>query len=255
MKTAIMLIAHGARESEGKDCLTQNSARLKEITGLETYGGYLHIQPSIGETAEKMVGDGIERIIAIPLFIFPGYLTDVTVRKSLGIEPGSSEGRFECGGRSAEVIFTGTFGDHPLMESVITDVCAKYNSSPADTTVMLIFHGNKNGAGKEYVDRCVGYLSDRGYTVMAAYNEFQEPTVEKAAETLIAEGKNVLAIPMFVSPGSHTVSDIPPKLGLDGSDVRSIGNGRTLRYAQEIGMHPGITEILRARLGEVLDLQ
>ncbi len=98
----------------------------------------------------------------------------------------------------------------------------------------------------------VGERTVNGFETAAAYNEFQSPTVEEATERLIATGKNVLAIPMFVSPGGHTTSDIPPKLGLEGSDSRDIGNGRWLRYTAEIGMHPMVSDILKARIDEVL---
>lgn len=252
MKTALLLITHGSPRSEGDDSAVRNRIRLKEALDMDVYIGYIHLEPSIRDAACRMLEDGVERIIAVPLFVFPGFLTDVTVRKEFGFEPNASGGVFRNRDRSAEVVFTGTFGNHPLIKNIFSDICKDNGASPGDTSVMLIFHGSRNNAGTEYVDRCADYLTDAGFTTEVAYNEFQHPTVEEATESLVSKGLNVLAIPFFVSPGVHTTSDIPPKLGLDGSRERDIGNGRTLRYVPEIGMHPGIAEILKARIDEVL---
>ena len=251
MNTAILLIAHGAHESEGNDSAEKNGARLKEMTGMEVYQGYLHLDPTIDAAAGKMLADGVERIIAVPLFVFPGFLPDNSVRKELGLAPGTAKGVFQKDGKSAEIVFTGTFADHPLIENVLVDICKEYDANPDDTSVMLIFHGSRNAAGSELVDQCVGYLAKRGYEAMASYNEFQSPTVEEATDCLIKKGKNVLAIPVFVSPGGHTTSDIPPKLGVDGSRTRDLGGGKKLNYAKEIGMHNGIADILKARIDEL----
>ena len=252
MKTAIMLIAHGADESENNDSATRNRVRLREMTGMDVSIAYLHLRPTVEDTLRDLVGSGVERIIAVPLFVFPGFLSEVTVRKSFGLEPKARSGTVDIDGRQAEIVFTGTFADHPMIGYAMLDVCEENGAVPDDTAVMLIFHGNKTGAGAEYIDRCLGYLSENGFETAAAYNEFQSPTVEETTERLISTGKNILAIPMFVSPGGHTTSDIPPKLGLDGSDSRDIGNGRWLRYTAEIGMHPMVSDILNARIDEVL---
>ena len=251
METAILIIAHGAPESEEDDSAVRNRERLAERTGMDVYIGYLHLEPSIGSAIGRMLDEGVQRIIAVPLFVFPGFLPDVSVRKAMGLEPGAALGTVSIGGRSAQVLFTGTFADHPLMENVLTDVCAGHGVAPKGTSVMLIYHGNRSGSGSENVDRCSGYLTAKGFETVSAYNEFQSPTVQEALESLMGSGKDILAIPMFVSPGSHTVSDIPPKLGLEGGRIRDIGDGRRVIYAEEIGMHPMIADILEARISEV----
>ncbi len=252
MKTAILLIAHGAKESEGKDSASKNRVPLMEATGMDVYLAYLHLEPSVHDTVRRMMDDGVDRIIAVPLFVFPGFLPDVTVRKAVGLEPRAVTGMSREGDGCVRMVFTGTFGDHPLMEDVILDVCGGYGAKPENTSVIMVFHGNRNGSGTENVDRCSRYLSGRGYDVISAYNEFQSPTVEEAVGSLSGKGRDILVIPMFVSPGTHTTSDIPVKLGLNGSDTRDLGNGHILRYAPEIGMHPRIADILKARVDETL---
>ena len=61
MKTAILLIAHGAKESEGRDSASRNRVPLMEATGMDVYLAYLHLEPSVRDTVRKMMDDGVDR--------------------------------------------------------------------------------------------------------------------------------------------------------------------------------------------------
>ncbi len=247
MNTAILMIAHGAPESEGKDCATINAEKVRKATGIPTYVGYLHLEPSIKDAIGRMADDGVEQIMAIPLFITPGGLLDVILRKDFGFDPGVTAGTVECSGRSIGIRFLGTFGTHPKMADVLRGVCERNGATPSDTDVMLIFHGSRKEGRDENADICIGYLDSMGFEAITAYNEFQHPTVEEALEVLRSKEKDILVIPMFVSPGSHTTEDIPPKLGLTEGRSRIFdaeGRGIRLTYEQEIGMDDGIIDIL-----------
>lgn len=255
MKTGILLIAHGAKESENSDSATLHSKRICDQTGYDVRLAYLHLKPGIDEAVHRMMNDGIERIVAVPLFISPGFLTDKVIRRSVGLEPGAPSGTVSHNGREAEIVFTGTFGDHQKMRTVMVQTCDRYNASPARTSVLLIFHGAKGAGENPYAKMNADYLRERGYRVSIAFNEFQEPGIEEGLEGLLDDGRDILAIPMFVSPGTHTVDDIPAKLGIGkkrGRDITRDGKRIRLEYAEEIGMHPDITYILKDRISEVL---
>lgn len=255
MKTGILLIAHGAEESENKDSATLHSGRIRDQTGYDVRSAYLHLKPGIDETVHRMMDDGIEKIIAVPLFISPGFLTDKVVRGSVGLEPGARSGIVSHNGREAEIVFTGTFGDHQKMRTVMVQTCDRYNASPARTSILLVFHGARGAEDNPYAKMNADYLRERGYRVSVAFNEFQEPGIEESLEELLGDGRDILAIPMFVSPGTHTVEDIPAKLGIGkerGRDITRDGKTLHLEYAEEIGMHPDITYILKDRISEVL---
>ncbi len=250
MKTAVLLIAHGSERSGGRDSAALHSERIRAQTGYGVRTAYLFMGPGVEETVHGMMDDGIERIVAVPLLFSPGHLAWKTVRLKLGFAPGTDKGIIEYGGRKAEIVFTGTFGDHQKMRTVMVQTCDRYNAAPGKTSVLLIFRSS----GKKEAETNAEYLRERGYEVLAAYDESGEPSVENALKELTAGDCDILAVPMFVSPGIRTCIGIPGKLGIP--DERGVAfpldNGRFLTYGEEIGMHPDITYILKDRISEAL---
>ena len=250
MRTAVLLIAHGSERSRDCDSATLHSGRIHAQTGYEVRVAYLCMNPGVAETVHGMMDDGIERIIAVPLLFSPGHLAENTVRSKLGFAPGTDAGVIEYNGMKAEIVFTGTFGDHQKMRTVMVQTCDRYNAAPGKTSVLLIFHSS----GKKEAETNAEYLRERGYEVLAAYDGSGEPNVENALEKLAAGGHDILAVPMFVSPGIRTCVGIPGKLGIPNERgvAFPLKNGRSLIYGDEIGMHPDITYILKDRISEAL---
>lgn len=65
----------------------------------------------------------------------------------------------------------------------------------------------------------------------------------------MTESPEVYLVPNFISEGYFTQKVIPRELGLDGP-VTTLG-GRTLKYCDPVGNHPGMTELLLRRAREV----
>ncbi|MBE6528630.1 MAG: hypothetical protein E7Z64_05660 [Thermoplasmata archaeon] len=258
MKTAILLAAHGAKESVNADAATSNLQKVYEMTGLDTYKGYVHIEPFVQESISRMSAEGVDRAVIVPLFTFSGFIPDIVLRKSVGAEPGSRTATIEAQGRDMEVIFTETLCDHPLMKDILLKKCEKEQATAEHTSIMLIWHGSRKAGPDDNAEMCADYLRNAGYDVICSYNEFQHPTVEEGLSKASSSKSDVLAIPMFISPGSHTISDIPPKLMLKDNCRRSVvnihGKDVTVRYADEIGMESGITDIIMDRIRNVMDV-
>ena len=253
-KTAIMIAPHGAPESKDDDSAIRDTSRLREMTGLDVYLGYIHMEPSVEDTMERMIADGVETAIIVPLLIPPGYIPDVELREAFDLEPGTESAVITKGTRNIRLLFTGTFGDHDGIFKVLDGVCREHHATPDDTSVILVFHGSRRPGPGLNTTRFVDHLNEKRYDAIVSYNEFQEPTVEEGMEWAKDIGKNILVIPMFVSPGSHTLEDIPPKIGLENGSREctydSSGKTMTIRYAKVIGMQPGIADILLERIGE-----
>ncbi len=254
MRTAVLIIAQGGDSAGAADAASFHAERITKQTGMEVRTAYLHSLPGIAETAAAMAADGIERIIALPLFMTDGYLPDKVVRMKLGLSPGAMSGRVSGGGKEADIVFTGTFGGRQKMRTVLVQACDANGASPERTSVMLVFHGSNGKEGVPCAEPCTGYLKERGYLTEVAYNEFQSPGVEEALNGLMRAGKDILVIPMFVSPGKHTTEDIPGKLGLNGSararSFETPGGPRRIIYTHEIGLCPGVTYILKDLISE-----
>lgn len=72
MTSAIILFAHGAREPEWARPLEAVRERLR-ATGLRAELAFLEIMsPSLEEAAGRLVGEGFEKVVVVPLFLAQG---------------------------------------------------------------------------------------------------------------------------------------------------------------------------------------
>lgn len=83
----------------------------------------------------------------------------------------------------------------------------------------------------------------------------QEPQVTGVLRGLFS--RRVFVVPLFVADGWFTRQVIPRALGLRGAgeaDFPAVQRrgGQTLYYTRAVGSHPGMTDVLLARAGEVV---
>ena len=252
---AVLICAHGSSENSNGDAAASHAEYIRNRTSVPVYCCYHeHQKPSSKEIVSLMAADGVDEIVAIPLFFAPGFLANRMLPKELGMEPGQLEGEVVVNGKTILIHITGVFGNHPLMKDVMKEIMEKYTYPVKDTSVILIGHGSKDPANSKTVEFNASFVRDMGYRTVCAYNEMQTPTVEDALELAIkSKTPHIIAIPMFVSPSNHSVNEIPEKLGLDENRRRIIEteNGTVeLEYAEEVGLSPGISEILLERSRE-----
>ena len=119
--------------------------------------------------------------------------------------------------------------------------------------VLLIGHGSRLPYNKEMVDLHAGLLRDKGYKVYTAYNEMSEPAIEDAMDSIIKDGfEDIIALPLFIASGRHTIRDIPLKLGIPegygSSTSTKYGWDVRIHYNEPFGDDPGVTQILLRKL-------
>lgn len=252
---AVLICAHGSSDNAPTDAARKHADLIRRESGLPVYCCYHEKQePSSKDIIGIMVADGVTEVVAIPLFFAPGFLANRMLPKELGLESGQLEGELCIDGVKILIHITGVFGNHPLMKDVMKETLQKYPYPVKETVVMLIGHGSKDPGNSNTVEFNASIVRDLGYRVTCAYNEMQSPTVEEGLElALKSNARHIIAIPMFVSPGNHTVNEIPEKLGLDNGRKRLIEFGDRkveLEYAHEIGLNEHIGEILLERSRE-----
>ena len=245
---AILICAHGSKEAETGSAVREHSVRVSELTKLPVYYGFnASEEPAIPDVLKKMVSDGFDEIIVIPLFFAPGYLANKVIPKALGLEADVSEGEEVIAGKHVRIRITGVFGNHPGMKDVMYSVISSTGLPTKDTAVILVGHGSKDGKNSAVVEYNASFVSSMGYKAICAYNEMQSPTVEDALSTALNAGySHIIAIPMFVSPSVHSTREIPEKLGIKSGRTAHVGNADII-YCEEIGMNPMIAEILADR--------
>ena len=109
MDTGILILGHGSRDltSSNEEIISLNARRLRSI-------GYRHVahsfnefvEPTIAEALKALAGEGVSRIITIPLFIANGVHLGEEIPEQLGIPAYSEGGEIEIGGRKISLVYT-----------------------------------------------------------------------------------------------------------------------------------------------------
>lgn len=252
---AVLICAHGSSENPDNDLAHTHADLIRRESNLPVYCCYHEKQePSSKDILEIMVADGVTEVIAVPMFFAPGFLANKMIPKELGLESGQLEGEVTVNGVNVLIHITSAFGNHPMMKCVMKETLEMYHYPIKDTAIILIGHGSKDPGNSNTVEYNAAFVREMGYRVTCAYNEMQSPTVEEGLEfALKSKVSHIVAIPMFVAPGNHTVNEIPVKLGLIDDRERTINRDGVevkLEYAREIGLNKHVGEILLERSRE-----
>lgn len=241
---AVLVVAHGSGQTDLGSAAELHSRTVSRERGIPCYHGYLEYQePGLHETLNRMVADGVTEAAIVPLFFARSFFSDYVVPKLVGLPNGLRVGTVSRAGGSLRISVAGTFGEHPMMRGVMED--AVMGLSPEDAAILLIGHGSMDGSSLRTVEMNADILRGMGFRTFSCFNEMQEPDVQNGLETAMTSGKpHIHVIPMFVSPSFHTMWEIPDILGIPRGETETEKDGIRITYAREIGMHPGVAEIV-----------
>ena len=129
MDCGILLLGHGTRFRAQSNMRTVNT-NVERVQNR----GYKHVtsafnefcQPSIPEALDWLEKEGVQRIIAIPLFIALGVHMSVDIPKKLGIEPYSDGGEITVNGRKIQLSYTRPVEANPRLLDVLDQKAREY---------------------------------------------------------------------------------------------------------------------------------
>lgn len=127
-----------------------------------------------------------------------------------------------------------------------------------DVGILVLGHGSKLPHNKEIVESVARNLEKKhSVRVQAAYMGMNEPTIEEGLEMLAKTGvKKIVAVPIFLAHGVHTLKDIPRILGIEEGSRRTKlsinGSEIEVAYAEPLGADERISDIAFSRVQEVL---
>ena len=114
------------------------------------------------------------------------------------------------------------------------------------TGIVVFAHGSRIEAANQAVRSAAAELARLGDRpiVEAAFLELGQPSLEEAADVLVAKGVDrIVIIPYFLTPGLHLERDLPPL-------VERISNKHKhlqVHVTASLDGHPGLVEILADR--------
>ncbi|MEA2074551.1 MAG: sirohydrochlorin nickelochelatase [Euryarchaeota archaeon] len=126
-----------------------------------------------------------------------------------------------------------------------------------DVAVVLIGHGSTLPYNKEVLEEFGRRMELREIfkAVRVAFMQLNSPSIEEVLRTLAKDGmKKIVAQPVFLADGAHTIEDIPEKLKVAFEGAwEEIGRDVKLIYAKPIGVDERIVDVLLDRVKEAME--
>ncbi len=208
----------------------------------------------------------------MPLFISEGYFTEQVIPRELGFCQNDQVDFPRKQQRGTQTLYyCGPIGTHDSMTEVILararEIVEKFPfpraPKPQDTALFIAGHGTGNNENsRKAIERQVELIRARNiYAEVYAVFMEEEPRIAECYQ--LAQKKNLIMVPFFISDGLHSFEDIPMMLGETEKTVRSRmaagqptwrnpteKQNKRLWYAPSIGNEPHLPEVILERVRE-----
>ncbi|HLB72145.1 MAG: sirohydrochlorin nickelochelatase [Candidatus Methanoperedens sp.] len=126
--------------------------------------------------------------------------------------------------------------------------------------ILTLGHGSKHPHNKEVVTGVAELIAkkNKNVVVRTGFMNMNNPTMKEGLEGFRGTGVNtIVAVPIFLAHGVHTMEDIPQILGISRESrkttIKLDGRNVTLVYSEPLGMDELIAELAYKRAKEALD--
>ncbi|HPE63478.1 MAG TPA: sirohydrochlorin nickelochelatase [Methanothrix sp.] len=127
-----------------------------------------------------------------------------------------------------------------------------------DVGILVLGHGSTKPYNKEMVEKCAKMIGDlHGGPVRIAFLNMDEPNIAAGLESFSGtKVKTIVALPIFLAHGVHTMEDIPNELSVDPAlrrgKCRLNGSEVEIRCAEPLGVDECIAALAYQRATEAL---
>lgn len=276
----LVLVGHGSTlnaESATPTYQHGDQLRRRGIFG-QVLEAFWKQEPSI---AGVLRGAFSPRVFVVPLFISEGYFTEQVIPRELGFANGSGFPRVQQRRHPAwpqpgapanqAIYYCGPVGTHESMTEVLLSrarqIIEKYPfprpPRPSETALFIAGHGTgSNENSRKAIERQVELIRARNQykEVYAVFME-EEPRIGDCYA--LAQSRNLIMVPFFISDGLHSYEDIPVMLGEAPALVQkrlkegtptwrnpTEKRGKLLWYTPSIGNEPHLPDVILERVKE-----
>lgn len=263
----LIVLGHGTEMNEKSAApVWQHAAELRRRRLFrEVREAFWKQEPQI-----KMVLSDISaaRVFIAPLFISEGYFAGQVIPRGLGFE----EGQRVLNINGSKLHFCAPVGTHDSMTRVIlsrAEAILKESPFPraprqSDTTLFIAGHGTeKNDNSRRPVERQMELI--RNLKIYAnVHGIFLEEAPRIPDCYAMAQTRNLVIVPFFISDGLHTQEDIPALLGEPKKNVAqrlkagqpvwrnpTERSGKLVWYTAAVGTDAGMADVILERVREI----
>jgi sirohydrochlorin cobaltochelatase len=208
------------------------------------------------------------RIFIVPLFISEGYFSTQVIPQELGFQ---FPDRLSLVTRHSSLIYCRPVGSHDLMTQVIlaraAEVVKQFSfpraPKPAEITLFIAGHGTeRNANSRKAIERQAELI--RAQNLYAGVHDIfmeEEPRIGDCYA--IAQTRNIVVVPFFISDGLHAAEDIPVLLGEPERLVKerhaagqptwrnpTEKHGKLVWYSPSVGTEPLLADVILERARE-----
>jgi sirohydrochlorin cobaltochelatase len=268
---ALMLIGHGSTKNAGSSApVFQHAVELRQRQIFaQVVEGFWKIEPGIADVLRRATA---RRIFIVPLFISEGYFTEEAIPLELDFRAKDQPGFARVQQRGEQTLYyCAPVGTHESMTGVLLararDVVGRHPfphaPKPSEIALFIAGHGTgQNENSRRAIERQVSLVRDRNeYAEVHAIFIEEDPRIGECYR--MAQARNIVVVPFFISDGMHSVEDIPVLLGEPERIVQerlkngqptwrnpTERNGKRVWYSTSVGTDPQVAEVILERVRE-----
>jgi len=268
---ALVLLGHGTTlNAESAAPVYQHAAEFRRRKMFaEVREAFWKQDPGVTQVLSLLTA---ARVFIVPLFISEGYFSEEVIPRELGFRGQQQDSWSRTMRRGGQMLYyCKPIGTHDRMTEVLLararDIAEKFPGrrppKTEETTLFIAGHGTEqNENSRMAIERQVSLIRERNLyaAVHAVYLE-EEPRIGHCYE--LAQTRNMIVVPFFISDGLHTQEDIPVLLGEPESIVRqrlkrgqhawrnpTEKQGKLVWYTPSVGTDPQLAEVILDRVRE-----
>jgi len=265
---ALVVLGHGTELNENSAApVFQHAAELRRrnlFAGVRE--AFWKQEPQIKKVLAEI---SVPRIFIAPLFISEGYFASEAIPRELGFTSVPST----INHQPSTISYCRPVGSHDSMTGVVLSRAEQvvkefpFPRAPRsrDITLFIAGHGtDKNENSRRAIERQVELIrAMKMYAAVHAIFLEEGPRIDECYS--LAQTKNMVVVPFFISDGLHTQEDIPVLLGEAKRAVEqrlragqpawrnpTEKNGRLVWYSSAVGTEPHIADVILERVKEAV---
>jgi sirohydrochlorin cobaltochelatase len=262
---ALVVLGHGTELNENSAApVFQHAVELRRRKVFrEVREAFWKQEPQVKKVLTEI---SAPRIFIAPLFVSEGYFASEVIPSELGFL-----GQSTLNSQTSTFFYCKPIGTHDSMTKVILsrakEVIEKFPFPRApknsDTTLFIAGHGTeKNQNSRIAIERQVELVRvQKIFAEVRAIFLEESPRISDCYS--LAQTRNLVVVPFFISDGLHTQEDIPVLLGeakqiveqriTNGQPVwrnPTEKNGKLVWYSPAVGSDPGMADVILERVRE-----
>lgn len=269
----LVLLGHGTSADPGAA-----AAVIQHAAELRRRGIFAEVREAFWKQEPQLISvlASIERprVFIVPIFISEGYFSGNVIPRALGFHV-EREGEF---GRTLRaegktLVYCRPVGVHDRMtelvlaraREVLEQAPFPEQVPPAEVTLIVVGHGTGQDVNsRKTLEHQVELLRAHSpYAAVYAVFLEEEPRIPKCYE--LAQTRNIVVVPFFISDGPHVCQDIPLQLGEPAHIIHQrleIGQapwrnptercGKLVWYAASVGTDARVADIILDQVHQAL---